>query len=66
MPTETPQAASSVEDYVELFQILAGLGTEFVVIGGCAVGAYARLVGERVFSADLDLLVRWTPGAAPV
>lgn len=57
MPTETPKTPSSIDDYVELFDLLAGLGIEFVVIGGCAVGAYARLLGEQVLSADLDLLV---------
>lgn len=57
MPTESAQAASTLEDYLELFEALAGLGVEFVVIGGCAVGAYARLMGEKVFSNDLDVLV---------
>jgi hypothetical protein len=57
MSAETPKSASSVDDYVELFDALAGQGTEFVVIGGCAVGAYARTLGERVFSDDLDLLM---------
>lgn len=60
MPTESPKATSSVEDYVALFEALAALGVEFVVIGGCAVGAYARLVGEEIVSGDLDLLVTWT------
>ena len=59
MPAETPKTPSSIEDYVDLFGALAGLGIEFVVIGGCAVGAYARLLGEQVLSADLDLLVTW-------
>ena len=59
MPAETPKASSSIDDYVDLFGALAGLGVEFVVIGGCAVGAYARLLGEQVLSADLDLLVTW-------
>jgi hypothetical protein len=55
--TESAKAASALEDYLELFEALAELGIEFVVIGGCAVGAYARLVGEVVFSDDLDLFV---------
>jgi hypothetical protein len=59
MPPESSQAASSIEDYLDLFETLAGLGMEFVVIGGCVVGAYARLMGEEVLSADLDLLVTW-------
>jgi hypothetical protein len=38
-----------------LLEVLARTGTEHVVIGGCAVGAYARLVGGTVTSGDLDL-----------
>ena len=57
MPAETQKNPSSIDDYLDLFGLLAGLGIEFVVIGGCAVGAYARLLGEQVLSADLDLLV---------
>jgi hypothetical protein len=30
-------------------------GLDAVVIGGCAVGAYARLMGETVLTTDLDL-----------
>src|SRR6476620_1059487 len=59
MPAETEKTPSSLDDYVDLFGVLAGLGIEFVVIGGCAVGAYARLLGEQVLSSDLDLLVTW-------
>ena len=59
MSAETQKTTSSIDDYVDLFGVLAGLGIEFVVIGGCAVGAYARLLGEQVLSADLDLLVTW-------
>jgi hypothetical protein len=59
MPPETEKTSSTLDDYVDLFSLLAGLGVEFVVIGGCAVGAYARLLGEQVVSADLDLLVTW-------
>jgi len=59
MSTQGTQTASSLEDYLDLFDALARLGTEFVVIGGCAVGAYARLLGEQVLSVDLDLLVTW-------
>jgi hypothetical protein len=59
MSAETEKTSSSIDDYVDLFSLLAGAGIEFVVIGGCAVGAYARLLGEEVLSADLDLLVTW-------
>jgi len=57
MSAETQKKPSTVDDYVDLFGELAQLGVEFVVIGGCAVGAYARLLGEQVVSGDLDLLV---------
>jgi hypothetical protein len=53
-PTKT---ASALEDYLGLFRALQALGVEFVVIGGGAVGAYARLVGDTVFSDDLDIFV---------
>jgi len=59
MPAETQKTPSTIDDYLDLFGALAGLGIEFVVIGGCAVGAYARLLGEQVLSADVDLLVTW-------
>jgi hypothetical protein len=59
MPTETEKTPSSIDDYLDLFEVLARIGIEFVVIGGCAVGAYARLLGEQVVSGDLDLLVSW-------
>jgi hypothetical protein len=57
VPAESADTASSLEDYLDLLEVLSGLGVEFVVIGGCAVGAYARLLGETVFSGDLDLFV---------
>jgi hypothetical protein len=57
VPPESPDPASPLDDYLDLLEVLGGLGIEFVVIGGCAVGAYARLLGETVFSNDLDLLV---------
>jgi hypothetical protein len=39
-----------------MLQLLYRRGTDYVVIGGCAVGAYAQLQGEAVFSADLDIM----------
>jgi hypothetical protein len=57
MSTESETPASALEDYLGLFDALSAHGVEFVVIGGIAVGAYARLVGETIFSQDLDLLV---------
>jgi hypothetical protein len=54
---QTKKTASALEDYLGLFRALEALGVEFVVIGGGAVGAYARLVGDTVFSDDLDIFV---------
>ncbi len=57
MSTAGPETAPALAEYLELLEALASLGIDAVVIGGCAVGAYARLLGETVFSNDLDLLV---------
>ena len=57
MSAPSAQATSALADYIELFEALGRLGVEVVVIGGCAVGAYARLLGETVLSNDLDLLL---------
>ena len=50
------QAAHSLTDFGELLKLLAERGVDYVVIGGCAVGAYAHLQGEAVVSADLDIV----------
>jgi hypothetical protein len=63
VPAESADTASSLEDYLDLLEGLSDLGVEFVVIGGCAVGAYSRLIGEAVFSRDLDL---FDAGASPL
>ncbi len=47
----------SLEDYVEFLTALSDEGVPFTVIGGAAVGAYARLLNETVLSADLDILL---------
>ena len=66
-PHKTPRG---LDDFAEILRRLDDEGFEFAVIGGCAVGAYARLRGETVFSADLDLyttsdtlydILRWAP-----
>src|SRR5262245_26122177 len=57
MSTPSAQTTSALADYIELFEALGRLGVEVVVIGGCAVGAYARLLGETILSNDLDLLL---------
>jgi hypothetical protein len=50
----------SLEAFSDFLRALGESGIPFVVIGGCAVGAYARMRGERVFSDDLDVYVRDT------
>lgn len=47
----------SLTSFSEFLRNLGESGIPFTVIGGCAVGAYARMRGERVFSDDLDLYV---------
>lgn len=47
----------SIEDFVDVLRALIDEGVSFAVIGGCAVGAYARLLGLTVVSADLDICV---------
>jgi hypothetical protein len=57
VPAPQPQKALSLGDFADFLAALATEGVEVIVIGGCAVGAYADLVGETVFSGDLDVLV---------
>lgn len=45
----------TLEDFVDLLEELEQEGCDSVVIGGLAVGAYGRLIGESLFSADIDL-----------
>src|SRR5262249_39004272 len=45
----------SLEDYADFLAALDESGLEVLVIGGCAVGAYAALRGEKVLSRDLDV-----------
>lgn len=61
----------TLEDYVSLLAAFSGAAFEYVVIGGCAVGNYARLRGLTVLSGDLDLytddetlseILQWAPG----
>lgn len=52
-PSQNPPA---LETYFALLRQLADAGFETVIIGGCAVGAYARSAGITVISQDLDLL----------
>ena len=55
MPHEAEKEAYSIEDYSTFMSALSEGGFEVVVIGGCAVGAYASLRGESIHSADLDV-----------
>ncbi len=57
-------------DFAGFLRQLEEHGFEFAVIGGQAVAAYARLLGEKVLSVDLDIyltqktlaeLLRWAP-----
>lgn len=50
----SPQA---IERFLDILGAIEAGGFEFAIIGGCAVGAYARLLGHTVFSEDLDLYV---------
>lgn len=45
-----------LDDFAGLLAALQEDGFEVVVIGGCAVGAYARLMGREALSWDLDVL----------
>lgn len=56
-PPDPQTPAPSLELFRDLFASLDELGLGFVVIGGMAVGAYARQLGETVVSLDLDLFV---------
>lgn len=56
MPEASAQNTPTLGAYLELLQELARAGLETIVIGGCAVGAYARTLGATVISQDLDLL----------
>lgn len=47
----------SLDDFADLLAGVYREGVEAVVIGGCAVGAYGRLMGETILSGDLDVLV---------
>jgi hypothetical protein len=52
---EEKESSHTVEDYAGFLADLERSGLEVLVIGGCAVGAYAALRGESVLSRDLDL-----------
>lgn len=47
----------AIERFLDILRVIDAGGFEFAIIGGCAVGAYARLSGHVVISEDLDLYV---------
>jgi hypothetical protein len=53
MSTRPPQR--TLDDFVEFLARLTDAGIPFSIIGGCAVGVYARDLQQTVFSDDLDL-----------
>lgn len=55
MPQEDQGPPIHLEDFADLLERLESEGFAFAVIGGCAVGAYARSIGATVISRDLDL-----------
>ncbi len=55
--TPAVDQTATLDVFVELFEKIADVGLSCIVIGGCAVGVYARRVGETVFSQDLDLFM---------
>ena len=56
MSPEAKETSLDLRAFVELLHRLGEQGIPFAVIGGMAVGAYARLRGETMFSADLDIV----------
>ncbi|MCP3957791.1 MAG: hypothetical protein GY719_08060 [bacterium] len=57
LPPLPAKAAHDLSDFARFLEQLSAEGFEFAVIGGCAVVAYASLLGEEMFSADLDIYV---------
>jgi hypothetical protein len=53
MSTESPQR--TLDDFVEFLALVSAAGIPFSIIGGCAVGVYARKLGQTIFSNDVDL-----------
>lgn len=49
------EKAHDLGDFADFLEQLSANGFEYAVIGGCAVIAYANLLGEELFSADLDI-----------
>ena len=52
MSSPPEEEARTLTDFADVLAALSNEGFECVVIGGCAVGAYAHLLGEKSFSAE--------------
>jgi hypothetical protein len=48
--------ARSLADFVQFLRLLNDAGVEYVVIGGCAVGAYAMVAVLRFQGQEINLL----------
>jgi hypothetical protein len=57
MSSPRPQASYDLSRFGELLAAIEDAGFDVCVIGGIAVGAYGRLCGLPVVSADLDLFL---------
>ncbi len=57
MSTEAEDNLPTLGAFAGFLRRLDEEGLAFAVIGGCAVGAYARLLGETVVTEDLDIYV---------
>lgn len=51
------QTPRDLTTFAAFLSALEAAGIDYAVIGGCAVGAYARLVGSTITTVDLDLYV---------
>ena len=55
MSSPPKKGLHDLDDYAGFLSALQEEGFDFLVIGGCAVGAYARLQIQQALSRDLDL-----------
>lgn len=56
MPAPSEEKVHNLSDFAGFLSALEREGFEFVVIGGCAIGAYSLLLGQTCLTTDLDLL----------
>ncbi|MCA9781589.1 MAG: hypothetical protein KC800_32950, partial [Candidatus Eremiobacteraeota bacterium] len=56
MPSSSENRVHTLGDFAEFISAVNLEGFEFVVIGGCAVGAYSHLLNEACLTTDLDIL----------